>query len=465
MTDPDETRPPRPPIVLGRSALLAWLLLCSTIARPTASAGPTDPVRPNLVLILADDLGWAELGCYGNTFNRTPHLDALARQGMRFTNAYAPAPVCSPTRVALMTGLYPARVGINDYLRPDDPKYLSPDYETLPERLRARGYATGLIGKWHLTGYSENKGAASLHGFDEVLCSETSGIGGGDYVHPYRFMPALPARAEGEYLTDRLADEAVDFIGRHRDRPFFLDLSHYAVHTRLEGKPELVREYASRPEAGKDRDNPELAAMLESIDDGVGRIVEALDKHGIADRTILAFTSDNGGETRVTSNAPLRGGKSQLYEGGIREPLIVRWPGTIAAGSTSEVPVWLIDLVPTFLEAAGAPLNAGESCDGEGLISLFRGEGTPDREALFWHYPLEAPHFLGGRSAGAIRRGDLKLIEFFDTGSVELYDLAHDPGESRDLAADRPEEARDLRDRLARWRREVGAETPPIPGR
>jgi len=274
--------------------------------------------RPNIIFILADDLGWAELGCYGNTFNETPNLDELVRRGTRFTDAYAAAPVCSPYRAALMTGQYPARVGITDYLRPNDENHLSTDHITIAEMLKRAGYTTGIIGKWHLTGYA-NHGAKefppSQHGFDEVIVSENRGIGGGSYFHPYHFNREIKKRLPGkEYLVDRCNLEAVEFIDRHRDGPFFLYLSHYVVHTRLQGKAELVAKYERKPGAGKGntapRNNPHLAAQLESIDEGVVMIMNKLDELGLAENTVLIFTSDNGGEDRVTSNAPLRAGRA-----------------------------------------------------------------------------------------------------------------------------------------------------------
>ncbi|HPD31811.1 MAG TPA: DUF1961 family protein [Phycisphaerae bacterium] len=433
-------------------------LSCASPSRRADLVTPT--ARPNFVLILVDDLGWAELGCYGNRFNETPHLDRLANRGVQFTNAYAAAPVCSPTRAALMTGQYPARVGITDYLRADDERFLSPEYHTLAEALRDAGYATGLLGKWHLTGdYRLKRGEPSLHGFDEVICSETRYIGAGSYFAPYLFMPEVTG-PRGEYLTDRLNREAVDFIRRHKDRPFFLYLSHYSVHTVLAAKPEMIEHFAAKRGVGKTRNNPVLAAMLASIDEGVGNITSALDELGIADRTVLIFASDNGGERRVTSNAPLRGGKSQLYEGGIRVPLIIYRPGSRRAGKTCNVPVITPDLYPTLIEMAGLKNRPNRMIDGESIVGLLDGDRTLQRDSLYWHYPLDRPHFLGGMSAGAIRQGNYKLIEFFDNGKVELYDLKTDLRERENLAHRMPEKAAQLRAQLARWRASVGAVVP-----
>ncbi|MGB2822811.1 MAG: sulfatase-like hydrolase/transferase [Phycisphaerae bacterium] len=445
---------------LGLGAVAAGL------GRPLSAAARR---RPNIIFILADDLGWAELGCYGNRFNETPNLDSLARAGMRFTDAYASAPVCSPYRAALMTGQWPARVGITDYLRPDDRKHLSADHVTIAEALKSAGYATGIIGKWHLTGYA-NHGAKEVppgrHGFDETIISENRGIGGGSYFHPYHFNREIEQRIKPkEHLVDRVNLEAVEFIERHKSEPFFLYVSHYAVHTRLVGRPDLVAKYESRPGAGKGfrarRNNPHLAAQLELIDHGVGMIVRKLGELGIADDTVVVFTGDNGGEDRVTSNAPLRAGKSTLYEGGIREPLIVRCPRIVPAGVVCKTPTSNVDFYPTFCGLAGISPDPAQRVDGVSILPLLRDPSAGlKREALYWHYPLARAHFLGGRSAGAVRKGHWKLIEFFDTGTRELYDLADDPGEKTDLAAKMPEKAAELARALAEWRKETGAAIP-----
>jgi len=426
--------------------------------------------KPNVVYVLADDLGYSELGCYGNTFNETPNLDRLARQGMRFTDAYAAAPVCSPYRAALMTGQWPARIGITDYLRPNDPKHLPPEATTIAEVFKSAGYATGMIGKWHLTGY-EHHGAKEIRpthqGFDEAIVSERRGIAGGSYWHPYHFNPAIEQRLPGkEYLVDRVNLEAVEFLERHKGEPFFLYVSHYAVHTRLVGKPNLVAKYEAKPGAGKGdrarKNNPHLAAQLEVIDEGVGMIMRKLEELGLAGDTLLIFTGDNGGEDRVTSNAPLRAGKSTLYEGGIREPLVIRWPGVVPPGTVCHTPTVNCDFFPTFEAIAGVQPDPKQPVDGVSILPLLEDPSTRlDRDTFYWHYPLSKHHFLGGRSAGAIRKGDWKLIEFFDTGDVELYSLADDIGETENLASARPDKVKELRQALAAWRKRVGAKIPP----
>ncbi len=451
----------------------AWLsigLVFSFLASAAVSRETRVAERPpNIVLVLADDLGWFELNCYGNRFNETRNLDRLASEGMRFTQAYAAAPVCSPDRVALLTGMYPARVGITDYLRPNDRKHLAPSVVTVAEVLQQAGYATGMIGKWHLTGY-EHHGAVEIgpgrQGFGEVICSERRGIGGGSYFWPYHFNPDIPRRLPNEYLVDRMNLEAVEFVERHRNEPFFLYVSHYAVHTRLVGKPDLVAKYESKPQSGKGngarKNNPHLAAQLESIDQGVGMLLRKLAELGLAERTIVVFTSDNGGEDRVTTNGPLRAGKSTLYEGGLRVPMIVRWPKVTRPGSLCAEPVCAVDIPVTLLAAAGLQFPKSQQVDGVSLLPVLNDPtASLGRDALYWHYPLEKPHFLGGRSAGAVRCGRWKLIEFYNTGAVELYDLEDDLAESRNLAAERPELAAQLLGKLRQWRKRVGATFPP----
>jgi arylsulfatase A len=444
---------------------IAGWAVSGAAAKPKSDVGK----KPNIVFILVDDLGWAELGCYGNLFNETPNLDKLAKQGMRFTDAYAAAPVCSPYRAALMTGQYPARVGITDYLRPNDKNHLLMQYVTIAESLKNAGYATGIIGKWHLTGYA-NHGAEefppAMHGFDETIVSENRGIGGGSYFHPYHFNREIQKRLPGkEYLVDRCNLEAVEFIERHKDMPFFLYLSHYAVHTSLNGKPELVAEFEKKPGAGKGfkarRNNPHLAAQLKSIDEGLGMITSKLDKLGLSGDTIVIFTGDNGGEDRVTSNATLRAGKSTLYEGGIRVPLIVHYPNVVLAGTICNTPTSNIDFYPSLCEVAGIEPDPKQHIDGVSILPLLK---NPDyqlkRDTFYWHYPLNKPHFLGGRSSGAVRKGDWKLIEYFDTGQKELYNLANDISEKNNLVSKNPEKAAELQVLLKTWRKEVGAKIP-----
>ncbi len=423
---------------------------------------------PNVIFISLDDLGWTEFGCYGNTFNETPNIDRLARLGVRFTDSYSAGPLCSPTRAGLVTGLYPARTGVTDFLRPESAlsqKHLSTNFVTIPELLKPSGYTSALIGKWHGTEdysgeYRERPGNAFAHGFDEVILSETKYIGDGDYFHPYFFMPDVRAREEGEYLTDRLAQETVDFVTRNRDAPFFVHLSNYAVHTRLDAKPELVAKYENKPGAGEGGKNPVLAAMLESVDEQVGAVVGRLEELGIAENTLVMITSDNGGET-VSSNAPLRGYKRDLYEGGIRVPFVAYWPGEIRPGGTSKTPINTVDIFPTVLDLAGIKAEPADALDGESLVPLFRQkENRFRRDALYWVYPHF--HARGSIPQAAVRSGNHKLIKFLKDGRTELYDLKKDIGESRDLSRERPETTARLRRMLDAHIEETGV-LPPEP--
>jgi arylsulfatase A len=469
----------------------AWILLfvtatlagCSANKQPGNQAAGKQP--PNVIYILADDLGYAELGTYGNTFNETPHLDQLAAEGLRFTSAYAAAPVCSPYRAALMAGQYPARLGITDYLRPDAAGHLDTAEVTLAEMFQANGYRTGIVGKWHLSGYRNHHAPEETlpdqHGFGEVLISENRGIANGTYFHPYHFNREIEKKLAGnkEYLTDRQNAEAVAFIERNKDRPFFLFLSHYAVHTQLHGKPDLVNRFRKKEGAGTSapakenaendpykkypadyrasKNNPHLAAQLFSIDEGVGLIRARLKALGLDKNTIIVFTSDNGGESNVTSNAPLREGKSTLYEGGVRGPLIVWAPGRFAKGGVVHAPIVNFDFYPTFMEAVGAKPNK-QKLDGISLVPLLEDPSAsiPGR-TFYWHYPLAGQHFLGGRSAGSIRQGDWKLIEFFDKQEDQLFNLKEDLSEKTDLSARFPDKVKALKQDLAAWRQEVGA--------
>jgi arylsulfatase A-like enzyme len=454
---------------VGLFLLLGWVVLGAAAARVDASENPP-PDRPNVVFILADDLGWADLGCYGSKYHRTPNLDRLAASGMRFTQAYAACPVCSPTRAAIMTGKYPARLNLTDWLpgRPDRPDQmllrpiintaLPAGDETIAEALKRAGYVTGHVGKWHLGG----KGAGpEQRGFDVNVAGDHTGSPR-SYFAPYRgrdgqFMPGLEKAPEGEYLTDRLTAEAEKFLEANRKRPFFLYLAHYAVHIPLKAKPDLIAKY--KPGRPGEQGNPIYAAMIESLDESVGRVLQKLDQLKLTEHTLVIFTSDNGGlsvlegpNTPPTINAPLREGKGYLYEGGIREPLLVRWPSITKPGTTSAAPVSSIDFFPTLLAACGAMSNARP--DGVNLMPVLKG-GSVEREALFWHYPHYSNQ--GGRPGGAIRAGDYKLIEFYEDGRRELFDLKKDVGETRNLSEDKPEVVRALSERLAAWRKEVEA--------
>jgi arylsulfatase A-like enzyme len=427
--------------------------------------------QPNVVVILMDDLGGRDVGCYGSTYYRTPNIDRLAASGMQFTDAYAACPVCSPTRASIMTGKYPARLHLTDWLpgRPDRPdqrllrpvirQHLPLEEITVAEALKAGGYATGHVGKWHLGG----RGCLPTdQGFDVNIAGSETGSPP-TYFAPYtngrRSLPGLEDAPKGEYLTDRLTTEAEKFIEANKDRPFFLYFAHFAVHIPLMAKPEITAKYATDGKFGA-QNNPIYAAMVESMDDSVGRIVKKLADLRLSERTVVIFTSDNGGlsvregpNTPATSNAPFREGKGYLYEGGIREPFIVVAPHLVNPGTTCPMSVSSIDLFPTILELCGVPSDAKP--DGVSIVPLLRG-GTISRDALFWHYPHYSNQ--GGKPSGAIRAGNTKLIEFYETGKLELYDLNKDVGENHDLANERPDIVKRMATKLDAWRRSVDAQ-------
>lgn len=465
------TPPPR------QSLLLAVCIAVLCLGSVVPARGDE---RPNVVLIVADDLGCADLGCYGSRFHRTPALDRLAAEGVRFAQAYAACPVCSPTRAALMTGKYPARLHLTDWLpgRPDmsSQRLLRPrlrqelplEERTLAEYLHEAGYATASIGKWHLGGLGFGP---QQQGFDLNIAGDAAGSPR-SYFAPYarngQFMPGLEQAPEGEYLTDRLAAEAEKFIEQNRERPFFLYLPHFAVHIPLQAKAEIVRKYEAGPRPPLPQNNPIYAAMLESLDDCVSRIMNQLERTGLDRRTVVIFTSDNGGlatlegpNTPATSNAPFREGKGYLYEGGIRVPLIIKWPGAAANGTACETPACSIDILPTVVDICGVRLAS--QIDGVSLARLLRKEGDVAPRALYWHYPHYSNQ--GGRPGGAVRKGNLKLIEFYENGRRELFDVQNDHGESNNLVERFPDEVRTLAADLAAWKAAVEAqEMTPNPG-
>jgi arylsulfatase A-like enzyme len=449
-------------------ALLASLALLAT----ASLAGAGAPAKPNVVLILADDLGWTDLACFGSDLHETPALDQLARDGMKFTQNYSACTVCSPTRAALLTGKYPARLHVTDWIpgaMPDNPKLLVPDWTkhlpleetTLAEVFKAAGYATASIGKWHLAKVGTNEGYPEAQGFD-VNIAGTDKAQPPTYYAPWKIPTLTPEGKDGEYLTDRLAEEAETFIERSKDRPFFLYLPHFAVHLPLQGRADLTAKYQAKVRAGLNHQNAAYAAMTESLDTAVGRVRAKLAQLNLTERTIVIFTSDNGGRVPTTSNFPLRVGKASAYEGGVRVPLIVSWPGVTKPGSVSDAPVITMDLFPSLVEMAGLPAAAARTAvDGVSLAPLLRGGAAPRRDALFWHYPHHQHYQLGGAMPyGAIRAGDFKLIEFFNDMHVELYNIREDIGEKSDLAASQPDRVAALRTRLHAWRQEVGAQMP-----
>jgi arylsulfatase A len=440
----------------------------------TLNAADQPPAKPNIVVIMADDLGWRDLHCYGNPQLDTPALDQLAADGMRFTCGYAAAPVCTPTRAAMMTGQSPARLRITNHA-PGNPdgfalegsrlqeaaniRYLPLAAVTIAERLAEAGYATAHIGKWHLShtvpnapqGLTEMGLRPDKQGF-ALNIGGYSGGGPPSYFAPYR-IPTLADGKEGEYLPDRLADEAIAFIRQHRSGPFFLSWWPYSVHYPMQARAEVIAKYRQR---GGLKD-PVYAAMIEDVDAGIGRFLKALDEAGLRDNTLVIFKSDNGGYNG--DNRPLRGLKGMLYEGGIRVPWIVRWPGKVQPGTTNATPVISMDCYPTLLEVAGLPPTPNHPIDGKSLVPLLTQSPGFDRDALYFHYPNYAFH-KQNRLGSAIREGQSKLIRNYDDGSLELYDLSSDIGENTNLAQQEPELTKRLADKLDAWLRECGAQLP-----
>ncbi|SEN27595.1 sulfatase [Paenibacillus sp. OV219] len=450
--------------------------------------------KPNLLFILIDDMGWKDLGCYGSTFYETPNLDRLAAEGMRFTDAYAAAPVCSPTRASIMSGKYPANVGVTNWIGGqtagkliDAPyiKHLPLQEKSVAFALKEQGYRTWHVGKWHLGGqqYYPDK-----HGFDFNIGGCSWGMPLNGFFSPYG-IETLEEGPDGEYLTDRLTDEAIQLIRQNDETPFFLNLWHYAVHIPIEVSAELTDRFAEKARVlGLDQleafvegepfpcehkqhlrvqrrilqSDPAYAAMIYNLDWNIGRLIEALEETGQLEDTVIVFTSDNGGlataEGSPTCNSPLQEGKGWMYEGGVREPLIVRWSGVVKSGSVSEIPVTSPDFYPTLLEMAGVDLLPEQHEDGVSLVPLLKGAESLGRDNLFWHYP----HYgnQGGTPGSSVREGDYKLIEFFEDGRLELYNLRTDLSEEHNIAKQQPELAERLHQKLRGWRERIEAEIP-----
>jgi len=440
------------------------------------SASAETPLKPNIVFILADDLGWMDTGVYGSKYYETPNIDRLASQGVRFTNHHN-CQNCAPSRAAMMSGQYAPRTGIytvgniNRFNWPDRPlrpvdnvtSGLPLDRATIATQLKAAGYATAMFGKWHLgvkKGYHP-----SQRGFDEAIVSEG--------LH-FDFETDPPTEyPKGIYLADWLTDKAVDFIRRKKDGPFFLYLPHFAVHEPLQAKPELIEKFKPKKAVGH-QDNPTYAAMVASVDQSVGRVMALLDELKLADNTVFIFSSDNGGvgiydfegtlkPSGVTDNTPLRGAKAQLYEGGVRDPLIIRWPGVTKPGSLCDEPTIHVDLYPTLLEITGAPKPA-HVLDGESWVKLLHDPGAIlSREAIYQHFP----GYLGAgttqwrsKPVGTIQCRDWKLMEFFEDGRLELYNLRDDLGETNNLAQAMPDKAKELHAKMLAWREAIHAPMP-----
>ncbi len=458
---------PRPFIIVA----LLWLASCSALH----AAEPLLPAKPNIIFIMADDLGYTDVACFGSKYYETPNIDRLATQGMKFLSHHH-CQNCTPTRAALMSGQYGARTGVYTVggtdrfdwskrpLRPvENVTNLPLDRDIIAKQLKAVGYATGMFGKWHIG--QQGDYLPGKRGFDEAVVSMGRHF---DFAtNPKTDYPT------GQYLADFLTDKAVDFITRHKDQPFFLYLPHFGVHSPHDAKAELIAKFKPKPGVGG-HNNPTYAAMIASVDDSVGRVMQTLDDLKLADNTVLIFTSDNGGvggyaregikkAGNITDNAPLRSGKGSLYEGGTREPFVVRWPGVTIPGSTCSEPTIHVDIFPTMLELAGAP-QPRQVLDGESLVKLFRDSNAKlQRDAIFQHFP----GYLGAGAdswrttpVSLVQIGDWKLMEFLEDGQLELYNLANDIGETKNLAKDNPAKTKELHDRLVAWRAEVKAPMP-----
>ena len=458
------------------------LLLTLSLALFVACGGPAPlppeadalrpggaPSRPNFVVFYVDDWGWRDAAFLGSGFYSTPRMDAFAQEGLLFGEAYAAGPNCAPSRASVMTGRYTPRHGIltvasskrgkarNRLLVPiENRTQLADDELTIAELLRSNGYATAMIGKWHLGPDPRTQG------FEFSVAGNQSGHPR-SYFSPYgnRDLEDGPA---GEYLTDRLTSEAVGFLERTGERPFFLYLSHYAVHTPIQALPGDTEEFTNKaPDGGQS--SAQYAGMIAAVDRSFGRVLDTLERLGLSDNTLVILTSDNGGNGTVTSNAPLRGAKGMLFEGGIRVPLVMRWPGHVPSGTSSAEPVHAIDLFPTLAELAHASPASNVPIDGVSLVPLFEGRDLA-RDALFWHFPvyLEGDRTTVGpwrtTPVGAMRAGRWKLIEWFETGKLELFDLRLDPGESTDVSLERPDLTIALGKRIEAWRKSLGARVP-----
>ncbi len=467
------------------SPLVATLLFAATLLILTVGQTPSAHAadKPNIVFFFIDDMGWTDLGYMYDHLDRktrfyeSPNIDALARSGMVFLDAYANAPNCAPSRACLMSGQYSPRHGVytvgdprrgnhaHRKLEPTENKTVLADrFITMAESLKANGYVTVSMGKWHLGS------DPTTQGFDVNIAGKTWGSpSGGGYHSPLNY-PNLVVKEKGVYLTDALTDKAVQFIEENQKRPFFLYLTHYAVHTPIQGKADLTAKYKNKKSTPHHK-NAAYAAMIESVDDSVGAVLAKLDELKLTDNTLVVFFSDNGGHGGATSNHPLRGTKGMLYEGGIREPMIVRWPGVTKAGSVCREPVIGIDLYPTFLAAANADKPKGYTLDGVSLLPVLKdASANLGRDAIYWHFPCYLqgsgdPHGGPFRTtpAGAIRKGDWKLIEWFETGRTELYNLRDDLGEQNDLSKKHPDKLAELHADVRAWRKQVNAPVPKTP--
>lgn len=445
------------------SAAALTLPGCSTGSSEITKVGKDGKSKPNFLFILADDFGWSQLGCYSSRYYETPNIDRLAAEGIKFTDAYAACPVCSPTRASIMTGKYPARLHLTDFIaggnypyekykQPEWQKFLPLEEVTIAEILKTAGYTTASFGKWHLS--IAKKPPQSLpynpdkQGFDEYFVT---------YKPSSRHDPESDA-----HNVEIITEKSLQFLEKDKNSPFFLYVTHNTIHTPIMGKKKLIEKYTNKPGANLPQNNPTIAAMIEELDNSVGKLLAKLDELDIADKTIVVFFGDNGGLERSAKQTPLRSGKANLYEGGIREPLIVRWPGVVQQGSTCSEPVTSVDFFPTFLEILGLKNKAGKSIDGVSLLPLLLQTGSLNRQAIYWHYPHYHSSSIG--PCGAVRVGDYKLLEWFDEticgpgNRFELYNLKNDISEKNNLSKKMPRKTEQLKDMLANWRKQVGAQ-------
>ncbi len=451
----------------------------ATLALPSVAAAKRGPgPRPNIIYINADDLGVMDVSYAGGTFYETPNIDKLAKQGMTFTNAYAPAANCAPSRACCMTGQYTPRHGIytvagsargraafRKLVPTPNTTILADKHVTIAEALKATGYRSITLGKWHL---GEDP---RTQGFDENVGGGTSGSPK-TYFSPYK-NKNLPDGPKGEHLPDRLATEAIKFITANKARPFFVYLPYFSVHTPLQARKDLKAKYEAKSPTPGQR-HTTYAAMIEAMDLSIGRVLKSLTDLGLAGNTLVLFSSDNGGICAISKQTPFRAGKGSYYEGGIREPLLVRWPGHVKPGSRCDVPVHGIDLFPTFLDVTQTPIPAGKTLDGYSLVPLLTGEGGIPARPLFWHFPIYLQAYnVGGdeardplfrtRPGCVMRQGKWKLHEYFEDGGLELYNLDTDVGERKDLAVAEPQKAAELHAIMKAWRKKVGAPVPTAP--
>ncbi|MBE9462802.1 sulfatase [Dyadobacter subterraneus] len=440
--------------------------------------------RPNILFILVDDWGWTDLSSAGSKYYETPNIDKLAKEGLSFTQAYSAGPNCAPSRSSLMTGKFPPRHGIFTVANSDrgdsserklipikNETVLNPSFTTIAEELKTAGYNTGLIGKWQL-GEKEEGADAHAQGFDYVI-GGTEGTP--SYFYPYAAKKAeqisplegITSGEKGEYLTDRLTDEAVKFLDKNKEKPFFLYLSYFSVHTPIQAKEEIIQKYKNK-KGDEFHNNPVYAAMIESTDQGIGKVLKSLETLNLDKNTLVIFYSDNGGMGEVTAQHPLRGSKGMLYEGGIRVPLIVKWPGKTDAGAKTDVPVIGIDFYPTLLEVAEVNKPINSEFDGHSFTPLLLGKTIPSRD-IFWHFPGYLEAYKGDkrnkdafrtRPTSVIRSGDFKLHEFYEDGRIELYNIREDIGESVDLAKKNPTQTKLLKAKLEAWKKKVNAKIP-----